>query len=333
MPLPAFNYKLPQNLDEALDLLSTHGRDCSILAGGTDLLVRMKQRLVESGVVLSLKALPDLAYIREEGARVCIGAGTSLADIISSEALNNAFPGLIEAVAAVGAPSIQHHRGTIGGNLCQDNRCQYYNQSSFFRSARQACRKAGGQTCYAREGGSDRCHSICQSDAAPALAALNAEVVLKRKGGERTLPIIEFYSARGEYPHTLAADEILTGVRIPGPEPGSGSAYERLAFRSAIDYPMVCVGAGIRVANGKIDSARVVLGAIGSAPLVVAAAAGALEGTRLDDAAAVAQAAKAVKSTAEAFVANNVSAPADYRVKMAEILAQRGLNRAIQRAC
>ena len=332
MSLPAFNYKQPQNLSEALDLLSAHGNDCKILAGGTDLLVRMKQRLVESRLVLSLKGLSDLSYIREQGDWVCIGAATSLADIISSDLLNDAFPGLTEAVASVGAPSLQHYRGTIGGNLCQDNRCQYYNQSPFFRSARQACHKAGGQTCYAREGGSDRCHSICQSDAAPALTALGADVVLMRKGGERTVSMADFYSARGEYPHTLAADEILTEIRLPKHGPGWGSAYERLAFRSAIDYPVVCVGVGVQVSDEKLESARVVVGAIGSAPLLVAAAAAALESKRSDDSAAVEQAAKAVKSTAAAFVANNVSAPADYRVKMAGVLARRGIERAIERA-
>lgn len=332
MRLPAFTYKQPLDLGEALDLLHARGGDCRILAGGTDLLVRMKQRLVAPEAIISLKALPELSYIREQEDRVCIGASTPLDDILSADFLCDRFPGLTEAVASIGAPSIQHYRGTIGGNLCQDNRCQFYNQSTFFRGARQACHKAGGQTCYAREGGSDRCHSICQSDAAPALMALNAQVVLRCKGGQRTVPLQECYSARGESPHTLAADEMLTEIWIPKPEPGSGSAYERLAFRSAIDYPVVCVGVGIRVSARKIEAARLVVGAIGSAPLVVAAAAGALAGRSPADTAALDRAATAVKNAAAAFVANNVAAPADYRVRMAGVLAGRGLKRALARA-
>jgi 4-hydroxybenzoyl-CoA reductase subunit beta len=331
--LPAFDYQQPGDLNDALDLLNIHGSDCKILAGGTDLLVRMKQGLAGSEVVMSLKALPDLSYIHRQGDWVCMGAATPLADVISADLVCDNFPGLVEAVASIGAPSIQHYRGTIGGNLCQDNRCQFYNQSAFFRGARQACHKAGGQTCYARQGGSDRCHSICQSDAAPILTALNAEVVLRRKGSERTIPLVEFYSAHGEYPFTLAADELLTEIRIPKPTSGSGSAYERLAFRSAIDYPVVCVGVDVQISAEKFENVRIVVGAIGTAPLVVATAAGALAGKRLDDTTAVDQAAKAVRSIAEAFVAHNVSAPADYRVRMAGVLAKRALERAIQRAC
>jgi 4-hydroxybenzoyl-CoA reductase beta subunit len=330
--LPPFAYIEPASLDEALASLSDFEGDCRILAGGTDLLVRMKQRLVTPGHLLSLKSLTELAYIRQRGANICIGAATPLADILDSDLIQDNFPALIEAVASIGAPSIQHFRGTIGGNLCQDNRCQFYNQSAFFRGTRQACHKAGGRVCYAREGGSDRCHSICQSDAAPALTALDARVVLQRKGQQRTLALDQFYTARGEHPHALAADELLTEIQVPAHRAGSGSAYERLAYRSAVDYPVASVGAWVRVTGGKIDAVRLVVGAVSSAPLVIAAVPAMLTGKTTPAAADLKRAAEAARTAAAAFVVNSMGPPPTYRIDMVAVMARRGLEKALARA-
>jgi len=330
--LPLFTYTEPASLDEALVSLRHLQDDCRILAGGTDLLIRMKQRLVTPGYLMSLKSLTELAYIRKQSAKICIGAATPLAEILDSDLIKDKFPGLIEAVGSIGALSIQHFRGTIGGNLCQDNRCQFYNQSAFFRGTRQACHKAGGQICYAREGGSDRCHSICQSDAAPALMALDARVVLQRKGQKRTLALTEFYTARGEHPHALAVDELLTEIQIPAHQAESGSAYERLAYRSAVDYPVASIGAWIRVTKGKIESARLVVGAVSSAPLVIAAVSDMLTGKPTPATATLKRAAEAAKTAAAAFVVNSMGPPPTYRIDMVAVMARRGLEKALMRA-
>ena len=332
MRLPSFTYIQPASLDDALASLSHLEDDCRILAGGTDLLVRMKQRLVTPGHVLSLKSLTELAYIRKQDEKICIGAATPLADILNSDLIKNNFPGLIEAVASIGAPSIQHFRGTIGGNLCQDNRCQFYNQSAFFRGTRHACHKAGGRICYAREGGSDRCHSICQSDAAPALMALDARVILQRQDQQRTLALAQFYTARGEHPHALAVDELLTEIQIPAHRAGSGSAYERLAYRSAVDYPVASIGAWVRVADGKIESARLVVGAVSSAPLLVAAVSDRMTGKPAPATGALRQAAEAARTAAAAFVVNSMGPPPTYRIDMVAVMAKRGLEKALARA-
>jgi len=126
--LPVFAYELPGDLDQALELLNTHGPKGKILAGGTDLLVRMKQGLVSPTCLISLKALPELAKIRESGSLLRIGAAVRLQDILEYQPIQDRLTGLFEAVSSIGAPSIQHFSGTIGGNLCQDNRGQYYNQ-------------------------------------------------------------------------------------------------------------------------------------------------------------------------------------------------------------
>ncbi|MCP3954939.1 MAG: hypothetical protein GY697_22365 [Desulfobacterales bacterium] len=333
MRLPAFTYLEPATLGEALEMLAVHDIQCRILAGGTDLLVRMKQRLATPPYLISLKNLGrELNFIHQDKASLSIGASTPLGRILKSESLVKAFPGLAEAVDAVGSPSIQHARGTIGGNLCQDNRCQFYNQSAFFRGARQTCHKAGGQICYAREGGSDRCHSICQSDTAPMLMALNAQIVLKQKGEQRRIPLTEFYTARGEKPHALEPGELLAQIEIPIPGTGSGCAYEKLAFRSAIDYPMASAAASVQVVHGKIKQTKLVIGAMGSAPLVISRASELLSGKSRDDENAMDKAAKAALDTAEAFAVNNLSPPTEYRVGMVAVLARRALNRSLEMA-
>ncbi len=332
MRLPAFTYLEPATIDEALELLAVHDRRCGILAGGTDLLVRMKQRLTAPSYLISLKNLVALSYISEGKAFISIGATTPLGQILQSGSIAKSLPGLTEAIEAVGSPSIQHARGTIGGNLCQENRCQFYNQSVFFRGSRQTCHKAGGRICYAREGGSDRCHSICQSDAAPMLMALDAQLQLKQKGKQRLISLSEFYTATGEKPHALEPGELLVGIEIPTPGPGSGNAYEKLAFRSAIDYPMASAASSVQVANGIIRQAKLVIGAIGSAPLPISGASEMLSGKPWDDGDAIAQAAKTASDTAAAFAVNNLAPPTQYRVRMVAVLARRVLKRSLAMA-
>ncbi len=331
MQLPGFEYLEPRDLDAALDLLGEYGADCAVLAGGTDLIVRMKQRLKSPRWLLSLKHLRDLDYIQETDSCLKVGAATPLARIISSDIIQQKLPGFHEAVAAVGARSIQHFRGTLGGNLCQDNRCRFYNQSAFFRSTRQACHKAGGTICYAREG-SDRCRSTCQSDGAPALMALAADVTLRGVGSERTIALKDLYTAVGDAPLSLHHSELLTEISIPLTGPGTGSAYRRLAFRSAIDYPIVSVAAFICIEAGVIREARIVVGAIGSAPLFLVTASKGLKDKPVDDAMALSAAAEMAGSSAAAFIVDNVNATMEYRTAMIPVLVSRALAGAIASA-
>ncbi|MDQ7782318.1 MAG: FAD binding domain-containing protein [Desulfomonilaceae bacterium] len=331
MRLPAFDYELPGNLDEALELLNTYGPNGKILAGGTDLLVRMKQGLALPTHLISLKALPELATIRESEVGLRIGAAVRLRDILTYPTLEDRVPGFFEAVSSIGAPSIQHFSGTIGGNLCQDNRCQFYNQSSFFRKARQPCNKAGGKTCYAWEGGSDKCYSVCQSDAAPVLMAMEAEVVVRSKQGERTMPLAELYSSVGERPLTLADDEMLTEIRVPNPGPGTGTAFEKLTYRSAIDYAVLSAGALVQTEGERITRARLVIGAVSRAPLGIPTAQNILQGRPPGDEEALDEAARAAANAAEAFIANNMAQPAEYRKQMVSVMAKRALSRALSR--
>jgi 4-hydroxybenzoyl-CoA reductase beta subunit len=313
-------------------LLNTYGPECKILAGGTDLLVRMKQGLVSPAHVISLKALPELTVISESGGMLRMGAAVRLADILAHPGIRDRRPGLFEAVNAVGAPSIQHFAGTIGGNLCQDNRCQFYNQSKFFRGARQACNKAGGKTCFAWEGGSDRCHSANQSDTAPVLIAMDARAIVRSKKEERTLPLAELYSSIGERPHTLTDDEILTEIQVPDGGPGTGTAFTKLAYRSAIDYAAVSAGAFVRTEGAAISQARLVIGAVARSPLTIAGVNEILVGRSASDHQAVNEAGREAMNAAEAFIANNMAQPKEYRIQMVSVMARRALERALERA-
>ena len=328
MLLPGFDYLEPESLQSALDLLATHGEDAKLLAGGTDLLVRMKKGLLKPKVLISLKSLNDLSYISEEADCIKIGARTPLADIIKSDPVQKNARALFQACEKVGAITIQHFRGTIGGNILQDNRCHHYNQSDFHRSGRQACHKDGGKICYAREN-ADRCNSTCQSDGSTALMALGAKLVMISKGQERTVDLDQFYTADGIMPHAMEAHELLKEIIIP--LNNAQSAYKRLAYRSAIDYPIVCAGVLLRPSdaqNNQIGEARIVVGAISRAPLFLAQAASSLMGKKLDDTDAFKKAAAASMDSAAAFAVHNVGSTLEYRCDMISLMVFQALTEA-----
>ncbi len=327
MRLPPFEYLEPKNLDEALGSLDEFKERAALLAGGTDLIVRMKQRLETPSYLIGLKSLDELRYIVEEGDIIRIGSLTTLNEILQSSIVQKSLPGLIQAISSIGAPTIQHFRGTIGGNLCQNTRCLFYNQSAFWRSGRQACHKAGGQICYAEEN-SDRCRSANQSDGATALMALGASAVLKRKTGERTLSLDEFFTGKGEAPLALEPDEILTEIQIPYPPEASGSSYEKLNFRSAIDYPLVSSAVSLTLQNGKIGAIRIVIGAVAASPLFLRQVSETLVGANVKDQHAIDRAARDAMDQASAFPVENLGSSAAYRSKMAQVLVRRGIEKA-----
>ena len=326
MRLPRFDYLGPDTLEAALDLLAFHKDDAKILAGGTDLLVRMKKGLLKPKALISLKALNELSYIKKQDGYIKIGARTSLADIIASDLIQKEAQALFQACEKIGAITIQHFTGTIGGNILQNNRCHHYNQSQFHRSGRQACHKDGGKICYAREE-ADRCNSTCQSDGATALMALGASIILAQKGGERTVDLANFYTTDGIMPHACESHELLKEIIIP--VQGGQSAYHRLAYRSAIDYPIVCAGVLLKPSpENEIADARIVVGAMGRSPLFLAKASSSLKGKRFTDMAAFKKAADDSMNSAAPFAVHNVGATLEYRCAMVSQMVLRALEQA-----
>jgi 4-hydroxybenzoyl-CoA reductase beta subunit len=321
MRLPKFEHFQPASLDEAVELLAEYGRDARINAGGTTLLVSMKQGLLTPKYLINLKEIPGLDFITRDEKGLRIGALTRLAALVRSPVVREHFPVIAQAARSVAAPPIQT-MGTLGGNLCQDTRCFYYNQSEFWRGARPDCFKTGGDVCHVVSGG-DHCYSAYQGDMAPVLIALNAQVKLVKKGGERTIPLVELYTGKGEHPIGLAVDEILTEIEIPRPAQTWGGDYQKLRHREALDYPLLGVAAVLsRNGNGECTQARIVATAVGSAPVVLEEAGSFLQGKEIDKETIV-QAAEAVYKAVHP-VAKIGSTPR-YRRKMARVLTRRAV--------
>jgi 4-hydroxybenzoyl-CoA reductase beta subunit len=327
--IPEFEYLAPGDLQEALDCLASHGEEAVVLAGGTDLLVRMKQRLVKPRFVVSLKNLEGLRSIKEKDGVIVIGAMTPLVEVLESEIVVKYLPALRQAVGKIGAPSIQHFRGTIGGNLCLDTRCLFYNQSQFWNSGRTPCHKNNGQTCYAEEN-SDRCRSANQSDGACALMALGCDVVLASSRGERrVLPVEDFFTGKGESPFAIELDELMLEIHVPVPEEGAGSSFQKISYRSAIDFALVSAAVSVRVMDRRMEAVRIAVGGSGAAPLLLKEAAATLMGKPIDDARAIETTSDLAKRHASAFMVENLGSSLEYRQKMARILVKRATKEAI----
>ena len=323
MRLPKFEHLQPESMEEALDLLSEHGEEVRVIAGGTDLLVSMKHRLLTPKYLLNLKGL-ELDFIEEGKEGLRIGALTRLTTIIKSPLVQEKFPVLAQAASYVSAPPLQN-MGTLGGNLCLNTRCFFYNQSQFWRQARSLCFKTGGEMCHVVKGG-DHCYSVYQGDLAPVLIALEARVKLVKKGGEWVIPLLDLYTDKGEEPIALEVGEILTEVEIPAttnlPTASWGGDYQKLRYRGAMDFPLMGVAAVLNWNGEGCARAKVVLTAVASAPVLVEEASRLLEGQKPDEE-VVARAAEAAYEMAHP-VANVGSTPL-YRRKMVRVMTKRAI--------
>jgi 4-hydroxybenzoyl-CoA reductase subunit beta len=291
MRAPRFRYLAARSIDEAAAALAEHGPRAMLLAGGTDLVPNLKRRQQAPEVIVSLRrvrALRDIALTADGG--LAIGAGVTLAELSADRPIREQYGALFRAAAQVATPHLRN-MGTLGGNLCLDTRCNYYNQNWEWRRAIDFCMKAphGSAIAQAEGGvcwvapGSPRCWAVSSSDTAPALIALGAQVTLTSTRGEREIPLEELYADDGMAYLTRRPDEILTLVRLPPPAPGWRSTYWKLRRRGSFDFPVLSVAAAVRLgAGGVVEDARVVLGAVASRPLLVPAA-DALRGRPLDD--------------------------------------------------
>lgn len=263
LPLPAFRLHRPRSIEEAARLLQSLGPEATLVAGGTDLIPNMKRGLLAPPDVISLAGVAGLQGIREEDGALRIGATTTLAEIARHPALMTGARALAEAAAAVGGP---HHRrmGTIGGNLCLDTRCRYYDQTFFWRSALGFCLKKDGDTCHVVAGGR-RCVAAASNDTAAAVLALGADIELVSAGGARTVAARDFYTADGVWNTVRARDEIVVGLRVPL-RAGRASAYRKLRRRGAIDFPLLSVAARADVEGEMVTGCELVVSALAARP-------------------------------------------------------------------
>lgn len=328
MRLPKFEHLAPKTLDEACNMLAQNKGKAKLNAGGTDILVSMKQRVKTPEYLINLKGIPGLNYINfdaKDGLKV--GCLITHRDIMNSSIVKEKYPMLAHASAEVGATQIQY-MGTIGGNLCLDTRCWYYNQSHWWRKSREACFKLGGNLCHVVLGGAD-CYAAYQGDTAPAFIALGAKVKLVKKGTERTIALADLYTQDGKKPQAIEDDEILTEIQVPVPQKKSGAHYEKLRLRGAIDFPLVAAAVSLTLTDGKCQDAKVVINAVGSGPKEISKAANALKGKEITD--EVIQEAMEAAYT-EAHPVKNMTSSPTYRKKMVRIMVKRAANKALEMA-
>lgn len=261
MRLPKFEYKCPESLQEASAIL-LKDPSARVLSGGTDLLVNMKYKVETPSTIVSLKGLPDQNYVRKEGDLLRIGALTPLKTVYNDTFVSQKLPALAIAAASVGS---YHHQvmGTIGGNLCQQTRCKYFNQSKWWRNSRELCFKAGGAMCHVAHK-EHVCYSTYCGDVAPALLVMNAEVVLTGKDGSKQVPLESIFSGEGKTPLKLEPGQILTEILISEQAANGFSTYKKFANRQSIDFPIV--GAALWT-SGTTRESRVALTAVDRKPL------------------------------------------------------------------
>ncbi len=280
MRLPHFEYCSPRTIGEALSRLAEAPSESMLLAGGTDLLPNMKRRQQTPRVVIGLRGIPDLLTIRS-GPSLRLGAGITLATLVDDQLVRREHTALWQAARQIATPHLRN-MGTLGGNLCLDTRCTYYDQNYEWRKAIDFCLKKDGDVCWVAPG-SRECLAVSSTDTAPALWALGATVHLASARGERRIRVSDLYRRDGIDYLTRRPDEILTAVELPR-ETGWRSTYWKLRRRGSFDFPVLSVAAAVRAdPSGLISAARIVLGAVASSPLEAVAAGAFLVGRRLEE--------------------------------------------------
>jgi 4-hydroxybenzoyl-CoA reductase subunit beta len=289
MRLPWFEFRAPRSVAEAAQILAGEGPGAMLIAGGTDLIPNMKRRHQSPKTLISLRGVKELR--KSNGT---LGSGLTLSDIVHEAGTREKHRALWQAASQVATVHLRN-MGTLGGNLCLDTRCTYYNQNHEWRKAIDFCLKKDGDICWVATA-SKRCVAVSSTDTAPALIALGAKVKLVSAQGEREVPLDALYTNDGIDYLTRRADEILTEVAIPS---GWTSSYWKLRRRGAFDFPVLGVAAAVRLAkDGTVEEARIALGAAASRPFLVDKGGEFLKGKKLTDE-AIAEAGSLVASRAK----------------------------------
>src|SRR5712692_153511 len=321
--LPRFRLLEPRSYGEAAQLLAENGAGgldrargtptlrVMLVAGGTDLFPNMKRRQFTPEVLISLARVHDASGIQRNG-HLDISAGTTLSAIARDPGIRERSTALAEAAEVVSTPQLRN-MGTIGGNICLDTRCNWYDQSLFWRTAEGFCMKTHADVVCRVATSSPRCLAVASADTVPALIALGASITVRGPAGERTVDLAEVYREDGIRYLTLGAGEVVTEVRLPPPV-GWRSTYLKLRDRGAFDFPIAGVAAAVRMDGGVVSDARVAITGLGSRPVAVDARA--LVGTKLGDD-AVDEVAEAVHKAARPM--DNTSGTISQRKRAARV--------------
>ena len=321
MRLPPFRYLAPRTAVEAARMLADHGPEAMPVAGGTDLYPNMKRRQFEPRVLVGLRGLEAVRAISgSPQAGIEVGGLATLTELAESALLLSGYPAIAKAAGLVSSPIIRN-MGTVGGNLCIDTRCNYYNQNYEWREAIHFCMKKDGEICWVAPG-SDRCWAISSSDTAPVFMALEAQVTLVGPEGERRIPVGDLFKLDGIDYTTKRHDEILTKIHVP-PAGGVRATYLKLRRRGSIDFPILGVAVSLKLAtDGTVEKAHIVLTAVEAAPVEAKEAERMLIGHRLTEELIGEVAATAYRP---AHPLDNTDLTHAYRKKMARVFVARAL--------
>ena len=329
--LPRFRLIEPRSYGEAAQLLAENGAGSldrtrgtptlrvMLVAGGTDLFPNMKRRQFTPEVLISLARVRDAAGIESNG-HLDISAGTTLSVVASDAGIRERYTALAQAAELVSTPQLRN-MGTIGGNICLDTRCNWYDQSLFWRTAEGFCMKTNPDVVCRVATSSPRCLAVASADTVPALLVLGARVQLEDASSAREVPLSELYREDGISPMAMRQDEVLTDITFPESD-GWRSTYLKLRDRGSFDFPIAAVAAAVRWDGSRVAAARIAITALGSRPLLVETAASQLVGTRLDEV-TIAVAAEAVHKVARPM--DNTSGTISQRKRAALVFTERAL--------
>jgi 4-hydroxybenzoyl-CoA reductase subunit beta len=324
--LPDFRLLRPRTLAEAVELLGKHA-DAQIVAGGTDLIPSLKQRLFNPAYLIDIRRIAELRGIRNvPGQGTEIGALTTLTEIERSDLIRRDYPVLHEAAKTVASP-ILRNMGTLGGNICLDTRCLWYNQSLTWRTSCGFCIKKDGDLCHVAPGGT-KCWAVFSGDMPPALLCLDAELEITGPEGTRRLALRDFYTNVGDARMKLAKNEIVTRVFLPEHIAGYRGVYRKLRLRGSIDYPLAGVAVALKRPNGHVEDACVAITAVNPAPLLVRGVEKELVGKPVSEEVAAAVGELAAR-TAKPLTTSALTP--EYRREMIRVFAKRAVLEAVRK--
>ncbi len=278
--LPEFKLNRPAALSDALALLADSPTSRP-LGGGTDLLVNIRRGLGDTRDLIDMTNITELKEIDIDGDRLKVGASVTIAELAAHPGVREKFPVIAQAAHSIAGPT---HRlmGTVGGNICLDTRCKFYNQSEWWRGSNDYCLKYEGTKCHVAPK-SKICFATFSGDLAPAFLVLGGEVELTGPDGSRTLPLGELYTGDGENYLTLKAGEIVTAVMAKA-EPGLTSAYDKIRVRQSIDYPLAGIAVALRMEGDNIADLRVAITGTNPRPVLLDGLEEIFDGPLSDDA-------------------------------------------------
>jgi 4-hydroxybenzoyl-CoA reductase subunit beta len=326
LSLPQFKLLRPHTVVEALGYLGSHCASVRVLAGGTDLIPSMRQKLFEPEFVLDLRGISELRGINPQtDGSVEIGALTTVRSIERSGYLREHYPVLTEAAATIASPVLRN-MGTIGGNICLDTRCLWYNQSLTWRKGCGFCIKKDGDLCHVAPGGT-KCWAAFSGDTPPALLCLNAEIEIASPNGKRRIPLADFYTGLGDSYRKLQPNELVTRIFLPASSAGYRGVYRKLRVRGSIDYPLAGVAVVMKRSNGHVSDARIGITAVNPAPLLVEGVSEMLAGQTVDE--NLAEAAGDLAAKVSKPLTTSALTP-EYRREMIRVFTKRAVLAAAQ---